>query len=119
MMEFQDRLKGLIKSRKITATSFARSIGIKRQSVAQYLSGDVQPKADNIKKMSEFFGVSSDYLLGLTDGPTDDTTIQAICDETGLSDGFVSWLALHKDCAPKIEKLSKLMIENGFIGGGK
>ena len=118
-MEFQDRLKGLIKSRKITATSLARSIGIKRQSVAQYLSGDVQPKADNIKKMSEFFGVSSDYLLGLTDGPTDDTTIQAICDEPGLFDGFVSWLALHKDCAPKIEKLSKLMIENGFIGGWK
>ena len=35
----------------------------------------------------------------------------------GFSGEFVSWLESHKDYAPQIERLSKLMIENGFIGG--
>ena len=83
-----------------------------------YETGETLPNAENIKKLVEYFGVSSDYLLGLSDVPTTDTTIQAICNYTGLSDDFVSWLSSHKDYAPQIEKLSRLMIDNGFIGGG-
>ena len=119
MTSLQDRLKYLIGARKETATSLARGLGIKRQSVSQYLDGATRPNSDKLIKISEYFGVSSDYLLGLSDVPTTDTTTQAICNHTGLSDDFVSWLSSHKDCAPQIEKLSKLMIENGFIGGGK
>ena len=74
-------------------------------------------RIEYLRYFSDFYGVSSDYLLGLTDVPTTDTTIQAICNCTGLSDDFISWLEIHKDYAPQIERLSKLMIENGFIGG--
>lgn len=73
-------------------------------------------RIEYLRYFSNFYGVSSDYLLGLSDVPTTDTTIQAICNHTGLSDDFVSWLETHKDYAPQIERLSKLMIENGFIG---
>lgn len=73
-------------------------------------------RIEYLRYFSDFYGVSSDYLLGLTNVPTTDTTIQAICNCTGLSDDFVFWLSSHKDYAPQIERLSKLMIENGFIG---
>lgn len=73
-------------------------------------------RIEYLRYFSDFYGVSSDFLLGLSDVPTIDTTIQAICNRTGLSDDIVSWLETHKDYAPQIERLSKLMIENGFIG---
>ena len=117
MSGFCERLKGLIEDSNTTITAIARELGIARQSVSQYVDGTGQPNAERIYKISRFFGVSSDYLLGLSDTPTADTTIRAICEHTGLSDSFISWLETHKDYAPQVEKLSKLMIENGFIGG--
>ena len=116
-MTLQDRLKNLIRSRKTTITALARNLGITRQAVAQYLDGTGKPNSDKLAKISKYFGVSSDYLLGLSNVPTTDTNLQAICNRTGLSDDFVSWLESHKDYAPQIEKLSRLMIDNGFIGG--
>ena len=115
-MNFQDRLKFLIESKETTVTSVSRCLKITRQSVSQYVDGTGQPNVDKIIKIAKYFGVSTDYLLGLSNVPTTDTTIQAICNCTGLSDDFVSWLSSHKDYAPQIERLSKLMIENGFIG---
>lgn len=74
-------------------------------------------RIEYLRYFSDFYRVSSDYILGPSDVPATDTTIQAICNRTGLSDDFVSWLSSHKDYAPQIEKLSRLMIDNGFIGG--
>lgn len=45
-----------------------------------------------IKKLSEYYGVTSDYLLGLTNTPTIDAKFRAICDYTGLSSRVVEWL---------------------------
>lgn len=42
-----------------------------------------------IMKLAEFYNVSVDYLLCITDTPTRDATTQAICQETGLSEKAV------------------------------
>lgn len=36
-------------------------------SVSDWTNGNVQPTAENIYLLATFFGVTSDYLLGLTD----------------------------------------------------
>lgn len=36
-------------------------------SVSDWSTGKVQPTAENIYLVAQFFGVSSDYLLGLED----------------------------------------------------
>ena len=39
--------------------------------------------------LAKFYNVSTDYLLGLTDIKSADTTVQGICEYTGLTDGAV------------------------------
>ena len=70
---FASRLRELIakaNDNKITIQSVAKSIGITRQAVSQYYNGLTQPNAETIVKIAEYFNVSTDYLLGLTDNQT-------------------------------------------------
>lgn len=115
-MILNEKIKTLRNKEGISQQELSRLIGTSKSTIGLYETGETFPNAENIKKLAEHFNVSSDYLLGLTDVPTTDTTIQAICNRTGLSDDFVSYLETHKDYAPQIERLSKMMIENGFIG---
>ena len=108
-----DRLRGV----EISTKELAEKLKCTRQAISLIKTGKANPSVEKLVEIAKTCQVSSDYLLGLSDVPTTDTTIQAICNRTGLSDDFVSWLSSHKDYAPQIEKLSKLMIENGFIGG--
>lgn len=58
-------------------------------------------------KLTEYFGVIADYLLGLTDASTIDADIRISCDTTGLSEKAVKILSgMEKS---DIEKLSKLI----------
>lgn len=56
------RLRELVGDR--TIKSVAKEIGITRQSLAKYLDGSTSPKADTLSVLAEYFGVTSDYLLG-------------------------------------------------------
>ena len=108
-----DRLKEI----EISTKELSKKLKCTPQAVSLIKTGKVNPSVEKLVEIARQCQVSSDYLLGLSDVPTTDTTIQAICNHTGLSDDFVSWLSSHKDYAPQIEKLSRLMIDNGFIGG--
>ena len=68
-MEIHDALKRFRRSKALTQMEVTQAIGIPRQSYTLYESGNATPSAKVIKKLSEAFGVSSDYLLGLTDTP--------------------------------------------------
>ena len=48
--------------------------------------GERTANIDLLKKISEHYNISADYLLGLTDNATVDTNLQAVCEYTGLSD---------------------------------
>lgn len=58
----------------------AESIGILQQLYYKYESGRVTPSANIIYRLARAYGVSADYLLGLSDNPlpTDKRLIEAI-----------------------------------------
>ncbi len=60
-------------------------LGITVQAMNAYKQGTIYPKIENIIKISEFFCVSVEYLLGLTDIPNRDINLQSIHEKTGLS----------------------------------
>lgn len=46
-----------------------RDLGIPRSAMSQYLSGKFEPKKDRIYQLSEYFGVTPEWLMGYTNDP--------------------------------------------------
>ena len=86
---FAKRLRELIKTKGIKHGDLANKdvLNVSRQAVGQYCNGTALPPADKIVILAQYFDVSADYLLGLTDAKTTkDTDLRAIVDYTGLSE---------------------------------
>lgn len=62
---------------------------VRRETITQWENGTRDLKTKYLTKLSEFFGVSADWLLGLTDAPE---RTPAAVDELGLSPDAVSYL---------------------------
>ena len=62
---------------------------VRRETITQWENGTRDLKTEYLAKLSEFFGVSTDWLLGLTDAPE---RTPAAVDELGLSPDAVSYL---------------------------
>jgi transcriptional regulator with XRE-family HTH domain len=63
-MERHAILDALIASRELTATQVAKDTGIARSTLADILRGGRKINASQLLKLSEYFGVSVDYLMG-------------------------------------------------------
>ena len=62
-MDFKERLKSLRKERGITQSQLAEILNYGYTAISNYESGRNEPSIKDIKKISEFFDVSVDYLL--------------------------------------------------------
>lgn len=85
---FKDRVFDLMEKKGITIKqivndnaeniSFAWFTKLKKSAVKN-------PGSDIVCMLADYLGVSSDYLLGLSNVPTTDTDLKSVCDYTGLS----------------------------------
>lgn len=66
-MNVVDRINSLLTERNLTAKEVEISAGLSNSSISQWRKGKGKPSLDAIIKLSGYFGVTSDYLLGLTD----------------------------------------------------
>ena len=65
---FSYRLKKIREERKLTQTELATLLGYKNYTtVSKWESGDSLPRGKDLKRLAEYFGVTTDYLLGLDD----------------------------------------------------
>lgn len=64
------RLAYLRKNKEKTQDDMAKHLGITRPAYTAYESGRRQPDYETLIKLADFFGVTTDYLLGRTDDPT-------------------------------------------------
>ena len=53
----------------IKQTAIAEMLGVLPRTIRFYESGEREPNIESIKKLANFFNVSADYLLGLSDNP--------------------------------------------------
>ncbi len=63
------RLRTLRKKQKITAEELGGYLGVSGQQVLRYETNQNDMTTDNLVKIANFFDVSADYLLGMTDNP--------------------------------------------------
>lgn len=66
-LEFSARLKDLMKDKNINSVELAKQVGIPRASIANWLICRRSPQIDALYKLADFFGVSTDFLLGRQD----------------------------------------------------
>jgi len=60
-------IKQLRKEKRITQKSLACAMGMSRSTIAMWETSDICPKQESLKKLADYFGVSTDYLLGRDD----------------------------------------------------
>lgn len=61
---FYEKLEAILKERKSNINQFAKDIGIKQQTIANWKVRS-NPTAEYIVKIAEYLNVSADYLLGI------------------------------------------------------
>jgi len=67
MKIFAQRMKELRNEKKRTQTQMAELIGIKLRAYQNYEAGSSYPEIPNLMKLADYFGVTTDYLLGRSD----------------------------------------------------
>ncbi len=58
------RIKQLRTSQNLTQVELARSLSVTKQAVSNWENDNIQPSIEMLIKIADFFGVSTDYLLG-------------------------------------------------------
>ena len=109
---FAVRLRSLVEG-KITQEELAANIGCSRQAVSQYLDGKSLPNADKILLISKYLGVSSDYLLGLSNSKSPKLEHKAINEYLGINDYSIKTLHIERE-TPLIELIDYLLSADGM-----
>lgn len=65
-MEIHERLKALREDRDLTQNDIAALLHTTRQQIYKYESGQQTMTILKLKELCEFYGVSADYVLGLS-----------------------------------------------------
>lgn len=87
------RINSLIAENNVNQKTVSEFLEVKPNIISYWCAGTRIPNTVQIIKLAKYFNVSTDYLLGLTDIKSTDTTVQDICEYTGLSEFTVD--ALH------------------------
>ncbi len=67
MIKFAERLQELRKENHVTQKGMAEFLKIQVRSYQSYEGGDRRPDYEKLVALADYFGVSTDYLLGRTD----------------------------------------------------
>lgn len=94
---FAERFKQLRTDKGLSLQKIAQDLDVTAQSLSLYEKGQRTINIDLLKRIAEYFGVSSDYLIGLSDVAATNTELKAACDYTGLSEKAVTEIVKNKN----------------------
>ena len=66
---FVERLKQLRASKRVTQEALARTFSVAQSTVGMWESGKREPDFETLQSLADYFGVTTDYLLGKSDTP--------------------------------------------------
>ncbi|MEK4695567.1 helix-turn-helix domain-containing protein [Bacillus sp. FSL M8-0063] len=59
-----EKIKELRKNSKITQEQLGNAIGVSKMAISYFEKGKKSPGRESIEKIADYFGVTTDYLLG-------------------------------------------------------
>lgn len=113
-----NRFRALV-DREKTRDSMAKKmteqgLSCNTSTITKHYNGDRKISTEYIIKYAKYFGVSADYLLGLSIAPTVDKDVQFVCDYVGLSQESVEKLA-NKIKGDDSQKMVNALISQDFL----
>ena len=85
-LAFATRLKALREEKNLNQGQLAKALGMSRGSISFYENGERTPDIETLDKVSKFFDVSYNYLLGKSTMKRSTIEETAISEYTGLND---------------------------------
>lgn len=86
-----------------TMKQLGDAIHVERQTVSNYALGQSSPDWETLRTICEYFGVSADFLIGLSDVPRKGMTIREIVAIDEIVDALDSASKRLKDVLAKEE----------------
>lgn len=95
-----DTLKRLRNMKNITSEELCTQIGIKSGSYRNYERNDRKPDYETLIKLADFYGVTTDYLLGRPDAKPPADPVEEFVDKVQMKEQeqiiLKKWLALDE-----------------------
>lgn len=63
-IKFIERLNNLMRVEGLTQGELSRRIGVSQSAVCNWLNGKKEPSIESLWKLSDYFDVTVDYLIG-------------------------------------------------------
>lgn len=113
-MTLADRIQTLRKSKGISQEDLADQVGVSRQAVSKWESEQSIPDLDKLILMSDFFEVTTDYLLK---GIEEKKQVQSLPDGKVFAavSAAMCWIGLVIACAIWYEKQTAAALVVGFV----
>lgn len=113
---FAERFKQLRTDKGLSLQKIAQDLDVTAQSLSLYEKGQRTINIDLLKRIAEYFGVSSDYLIGLSDVAATDIKKKTVCGYTGLSETSIDDIVFIKNNTCKdVQQAADSIISNGFL----
>ena len=91
------RINAALANQNKKQLDLAEHLHVQANTISYFCSGKRTPNTLQIIEIAKFLHVSADYLLGLSDAPTTDADLRAVCDYTGLSQEMVEIIKSNPD----------------------
>lgn len=69
---FPERLRRLREKKRVSRYVLSELCGLDPDTVRRYENGQAKPSADSLASIADYFGVTMDYLYGVSDIPQND-----------------------------------------------
>lgn len=94
-MKFGARLENLLEERNISQKQLSRELHIAPSTLNGYLRRNREPDFTTLIELAEYFDVSTDYLLGITNLRSTSTPVEDYNDEEG------DLISIYRSLKPK------------------
>lgn len=104
--------KRLVEARELIGYNrkeFAELLNIPYRTMTNYENGSREPGSDYLAKVSKICGVTTDWLLGISDNKNSPGTAEAMLGDEYLAEAMVLWGKLHQNQKKAIVTLLRSM----------
>lgn len=108
--KFADRLYSAMIYRGMTQVDLVKRTGISKSCISQYLSGNFNPKSQNIYSIAKVLDVSEQYLMGF-DVPMDKPKVQTNDYLINVDESGIALIEIYKKLCGKDKELLVQMAE--------